>query len=80
MEKAGFVDCVAQTAVWPAGPWAKDKRLKELGKWGLMGALDSLLPFALHLLVKEGWEVEKVKEFCEVVAESLKKNNYYTLG
>lgn len=80
MEKAGFVDCVAKTAIWPAGPWPKDKRLKEIGKWGLLGALDSLLPFAIHLLTKEGWEVKDIEELCDKVAKSYAKNKYYTYG
>lgn len=80
MEKAGFVDCVAQTAIWPVGAWPKDKRLKELGKWGLMGALDSLFPFGVHLLTKEGWSIEKIKALCDETGKGFYKNNYYTYG
>jgi len=80
MERAGFVDCVARKAIWPAGPWPKDKRLKEIGKWGLLGALDSLLPFAIHLLTREGWLVKDIEELCDKVAKSYAKNNYYCYG
>lgn len=80
MEKAGFVDCVAQRAIWPVGPWPKDKRLKEIGKWALMGALDSLFPFGVHLLTREGWTVEQVKELCDTTAKSFYKTKYYTCG
>ncbi|KAF8416451.1 S-adenosyl-L-methionine-dependent methyltransferase, partial [Tirmania nivea] len=80
MEKIGFIECVAQTAIWPIGPWPKDKRLKELGKWGLLGTCDSLYPFGVHLLTKEGWTVEQIKELCANAAKSLYKNHYYTYG
>jgi len=80
MEKAGFVDCVAQTAIWPIGPWPKDKRLKEVGKWGLLGTCDSLFPFGVHILTKEGWSVEQVEKLCHDVAQGLYKDNYYTYG
>lgn len=80
MERAGFVDCVARRAIWPVGPWPKDKQLKEIGKWGLLGALDSLLPFAIHLLTREGWLVKDIEELCDKVAKSYAKNYYYTYG
>ena len=80
MEEAGFEDVVAQTAVWPAGPWPRDKRLKEIGKWGLIGAIDSVFPFALHLLTKEGWKVEDIRKLCDDVIASYKDNKYYTYG
>ncbi|KAF8465346.1 S-adenosyl-L-methionine-dependent methyltransferase [Kalaharituber pfeilii] len=80
MEKAGFVDVTAQTAIWPAGPWPKDKRLKEVGKWGLIGALDSLFPFVVYYLTKEGWSVDQVKVLCDRTANALHTNKYYTLG
>jgi len=80
MERVGFVECEAQTAVWPIGLWPKDKRLKEIGKWGLLGTLESLYPFGVHILTKEGWSLERIKTMCDKVAKSLNKNNYYTYG
>ena len=80
MEKIGFVDCEDQTAIWPIGPWPRDERLKELGKWGLLGALDSLFPFGVHLLAKEGWSIEKIRELCDKTAKSFREANHYTYG
>lgn len=80
MEKAGFVDVVVQKGIWPLGPWPKDKRLKELGKWCLMGALDSFYPFGVHLLTKVGWTLEEVKDICEKASKSLYVEKYYTHG
>lgn len=80
MEEVGFVDIVERTAIWPLGPWPKDKRLKELGKWGKLGAVDSAYPFAVQLLTREGWTVEQVKELCEKVYKDLEKGKYYCHG
>ena len=80
LKKAGFVDVVERTAIWPLGPWPKDKHLKELGKWGLMGACDSLFPFGVHLLTKEGWSIEEIRDLCDKTAKGFYKNKYYTYG
>jgi len=80
MEKVGFVDCEAQTAIWPIGPWAKDERLKELGKWGLLGACESLFPFGVHFLTKEGWSIDTVRELCDTTAKGFYQAHYYTYG
>ena len=80
MERVGFVECKAQTAIWPIGLWPKDKRLKEIGKWGLLGTLESLYPFGVHIMTKEGWSITRIQELCDNVAKGLYKKNYYTYG
>lgn len=72
---AGFVDVVEKTAVWPVGDWPKDKMLKDIGRFGRQGTLDSLYPFGVHLLTKQGWTVDQVKELCDKVAKSFAKAN-----
>ena len=73
--EAGFVDVVEKTVVWPVGEWPKDKRLKDIGRFGLEGVLQSLYPFGVHLLTKHGWTVDQVKELCDKVKVSLSKVN-----
>lgn len=34
MVGAGFVDVEERKFVWPIGPWPKDAKLKDLGRWG----------------------------------------------
>lgn len=80
LEKAGFVDVVERTAIWPLGPWPKDKHLKELGKYGKMGTIESLYPFATQLLTREGWTMDKVTELCESVVKAHDKGKYYCHG
>lgn len=77
MEKAGFVDIVESQEVWPIGTWPKDKKLKEIGRWGRAGSEDSVLPFAIHMLTKQGWKVDDVKKLCDAVVESYKKQKYF---
>lgn len=80
MEKIGFVDVCALTAIWPAGDWPKDKRLKELGKWGRIGALESCFPFAVYLLTKQGWAIPEIMELCDKAVKDIWNHKYYTLG
>ncbi|KAF8451742.1 S-adenosyl-L-methionine-dependent methyltransferase [Kalaharituber pfeilii] len=80
LEKAGFVDVVEQRAVWPLGDWPKDKRLKELGKWGRIGAVESTFPFAVQLLTGVGWSRKEVENLCNQVVQSLYRNKYYCYG
>ena len=77
---AGFVDVVERTAIWPLGPWPKDKHLKELGKWGRMGTLESLNPFATQLLSREGWSMDQIKDLCDSVRKAYDKGKYYCHG
>lgn len=78
--RAGFVNVVERTAIWPLGPWPKDKHLKELGKWGRMGALESLIPFATLLLTREGWTLEQIQDLCDSVRKAHDKGRYYCHG
>lgn len=81
MEKAGFVDVVESTAIWPIGAWPKDKRLKEVGKWGLLGVTDSVYPFSVHLLTKAfEWRPDEVRALCDEVQKELPKGKYYLHG
>lgn len=78
--KAGFVDVVERTAIWPLGPWPKDKNLKELGKWGKMGTVESVYPFATQLLSREGWTKEQIAKLCDGVINHADKGKYYCHG
>ncbi|KAF8466870.1 S-adenosyl-L-methionine-dependent methyltransferase [Kalaharituber pfeilii] len=80
LEKAGFVDVKEHVAIWPQGPWPKDKRLKEIGKWAKVGVKDSTLPFALHLLTKEGWTYDEIKAFSAKVIADFNVGKYYCHG
>lgn len=80
MERAGFQDVTIHKALWPLGSWPKNKRLKELGKWARLGAAESVYPFGVHILTKEGWTIEQVEELCKKTKEDLYHNKYYNYG
>ena len=80
MEKAGFVDIQQQTYTSPVGSWPKQKELKELGKWGRIGLVESAFPYALHLLTREGWTKEQIKEMVDAGIASVSKSKYYCQG
>ena len=77
MRKAGFVDVEEKTAIWPLGTWPKQKALKEVGRWGMVGMVEGAYPFGLYLLTREGWTPEEVRKLVDDALASTKKHNYY---
>ncbi|KAK2786222.1 hypothetical protein FQN52_007972 [Onygenales sp. PD_12] len=62
MEKAGFEDVVEVKLKMPLGPWAKDKMLKEVGKFYYLECLQGLEGWALAFLTRTlGWDVVEVQ-------------------
>lgn len=80
MRKVGFVDVQERTVIWPLGTWPKRKELKEIGRWGRLGMMESAYVFALHLLSREGWTKERIQAMVEPAIASIAKNNYYCQG
>ena len=77
MEKAGFADVQQQKITWPIGTWPKRGELKGFGKWGKIALMESAYPFALHLLTREGWSHEKIKEMVDTTLVAMNKGSYY---
>ncbi|PGG99426.1 hypothetical protein AJ79_08542 [Helicocarpus griseus UAMH5409] len=62
MEKAGFVDVTEKKLKMPLGPWARDRNLKEVGKFYYLECLQGLEGWALTLLTRVmGWNVAEVQ-------------------
>lgn len=51
-EKAGFVDLKQVFLKSPTNPWPKDKRLKEVGKFQMLGHIEGLEGVSLGLLYR----------------------------
>lgn len=81
LEATGFVDVVEKSEIWPLSGWPKDPRLKELGRWGTLGTMESSYPFALQLLTREGWSVDEIKQLADAAVNSIRKggHNVYVL-
>src|SRR5689334_16634007 len=67
---AGFVNIRHKKIAIPVGPWAKDKRLKELGWLNLIQILGGLEAFSLRLLTQVlRWEPQEVEQLVSRVRE-----------
>ncbi|KAL4922404.1 S-adenosyl-L-methionine-dependent methyltransferase [Aspergillus aurantiobrunneus] len=62
MIDAGFSDVQEEIYKVPFSPWAKDPRLKELGKYHQANMLEALEAYSLALMTRFlGWTVEEVR-------------------
>lgn len=63
------------------GPWPKDKRLKEIGRWFLLQFVESgLQAYSLALFTRNGWTEAEVQVLLAGVRAELKqvKMHLYT--
>ena len=76
--------CLTLTLLFPQvpiGPWAKDEKPKELGRWNLLAALDSLAPYTLRLFTHSlGWRKEEMEVFIAKVRKELRDRNIHSYG
>ena len=74
LEMAGFTNIVKEEIVVPVGPWAKDPRLKELGRWFLFQFVESgIQAYTLALFTRHGWSEEEVQVLLAKVKAELKR-------
>lgn len=77
---AGFVDIKEKVLIWPVGQWPKDNKLKEIGMFTKVGAVEGLNGFCLGLFTRHlGYTAEEAQRLCEKVKEDVieGKNKYY---
>ncbi|GJC85552.1 secondary metabolism regulator LAE1 [Colletotrichum liriopes] len=73
MEAAGFEDIHTTRIRFPASPWPKDKKLKELGIWNQEQLLPGLEALTLGLFTRVlDWSKEETIVFCASVRKDLK--------
>lgn len=80
MQKAGFVDVEDRVHQVPIGSWAKDKRLKELGRWHLVQMVDAVEPYTLAMYTDVlGKDLEETQVSIEMVRKEFrgKKHHLY---
>ncbi|KAL2207636.1 S-adenosyl-L-methionine-dependent methyltransferase [Sarocladium strictum] len=78
MRDAGFTNIVAKTYKVPIGPWAKDKRLKDIGFCNLAQVLDGLEAFSLRLFCGVlKWKEEEVTVLLANVRKELKSGTVH---
>lgn len=75
---AGFVNVVERRIRIPIGPWCKDKKLKQIGRYLYAFIDQSLEGFALFLLTKIlDWKYEECQVFIAQMRDAIK--NYRNL-
>lgn len=61
LKEAGFEDVEVRTKIVPVGPWPKDRRLKEIGRYFLIQMLEGGMEnYSIGLFTKAGWEAAEV--------------------
>lgn len=73
LSEAGFVDIKIRKEIWPLSAWAKDSSLKEIGRWALLGCIETVYPYAVMLLLKDGWTEPQVRKLCDDCITELTK-------
>jgi len=73
IEKAGFANVTEEKYKIPIGPWAKDERLKEWGRWNRVYLVEALEGFALRGLMNNlGWTYEQTQAFLQDMRQRLR--------
>ncbi|KAK5941739.1 hypothetical protein PMZ80_005690 [Knufia obscura] len=71
--RAGLVNVAEKRYKMPLGPWAKDKRLKEIGRWHLLEAYQGIEGWTMALFTRVlGWSFEEVQVFLARVRQGFK--------
>lgn len=80
VKEAGFVDVVHEKIVLPMGPWAKDKRLKEIGAWNYLQLDEGLEGFLNYMFSRNlGWSKDQIGILSAQVRQQLKDPKIHTM-
>lgn len=78
MEEAGFVDIEDRVHQVPIGSWAKDKSLKELGRWHQVQMVDAVEPYTLAIFTDVlGRDVEETQVAIEMVRKEFREKKHH---
>ena len=81
MRKAGFEDVVLTQYLVPTNPWARDPKMKALGKWMMMNMLEGIEAFTLRLWTSQlGWSVERIQVFLTEVRKDIMNTSIHSLS
>ncbi|KAJ5893745.1 hypothetical protein N7495_005436 [Penicillium taxi] len=78
MEECGFQNVTDDTYKCPIGGWAKDRRLKEIGRIGRVSIIEAVEPYTLALFTRIlGWKLQEAQEFMDRVRKEMANNKYH---
>ncbi|KAG0643522.1 S-adenosyl-L-methionine-dependent methyltransferase [Tuber brumale] len=88
VQEAGFTEVTQKVYGLPWGPWAKDKKLKEIGAWMLTNTETSFEAYGLAFLTRVlGKSPEEAKELCDKAHRELRSKkihvyntHYFVIG
>ncbi|KAG0137454.1 S-adenosyl-L-methionine-dependent methyltransferase [Tuber indicum] len=88
LEEAGFTEVSQKVYGLPWGPWAKDKKLKEIGAWMLANSETSFEAYGLAFLTRVlGKSPEEAKDLCDKAHKELRSkrvhvynSHYFVIG
>ncbi|KAL4791496.1 S-adenosyl-L-methionine-dependent methyltransferase [Aspergillus venezuelensis] len=73
MERAGFVNVTDEVFKLPQSPWAKDPKLKELGRYHQVNMFEAIPPYCYALFTRVlGWERTEIEALCAGIRAELK--------
>ena len=73
LEDAGFVDVVVEIHKVPVGSWPREKRQKEIGKWGMIILSEGFHSYGQALFTRlKGMKPEEAKELCQGAYDELR--------
>ena len=77
--QSGFVNVVEKRYKMPIGPWARDKTLKEIGRWHLLETDQGLEGWVMALFTRIlGWSFKEVQVWLARVRQSIKDRNIHS--
>ncbi|OKL59744.1 hypothetical protein UA08_04931B, partial [Talaromyces atroroseus] len=78
MVQAGFEDVQVVVHKIPWGPWAKDPHLKEIGRYQIVNAIESVDSYGLALMTRYvGYTEGHAKIFLAVVKEQIRSKSLH---
>jgi SAM-dependent methyltransferase len=70
IDRAGLINTVEKRYKMPLGPWPKDEKLKEIGRWHLLEAYQGVEGWTLALFTRVlGWSYEQVQLYLAQVRQ-----------
>ncbi|QRD87340.1 UMTA methyltransferase family protein [Aspergillus flavus] len=81
MKNAGFENVTEVVYVIPYGPWPKDPKLKEIGKWQYVQAPEGVEAYGLRLYTQVlGWPESEAKLHQALVKQQLRDKSLHIYG
>ncbi|RMJ27930.1 Methyltransferase [Aspergillus sp. HF37] len=79
MVKAGFMNVREEVKKIPLNPWPKHRKLKELGRYQQVNAIESMESYSMALLTRIlGWDPDDVNVFFAGVRQELANRSLHT--